>query len=167
MIKINKSKKISHLSFKIKKFLQFYPWKDCAPNQFKSLDKKISDCNVAIVSSAGFVIKNKHKPFDINDKFGDSTYRVIPSNINSNELEEYQKSNSFDHSGIKTDPFSALPIPHLVDLYNKGFIGSVNPRHISLMGANINTSKLIKKSIPDIVQIFKEDKVDIVLFIPV
>ena len=35
------------------------------------------------------------------------------------------------------------------------------------MGANINTSKLIKKSIPDIVQIFKEDKVDIVLFIPV
>ncbi|MAV59171.1 MAG: hypothetical protein CMG07_04375 [Candidatus Marinimicrobia bacterium] len=167
MIKINKSKKLSHLSFKIKKFLQFYPWKDCTPSQFKNLDKKLSECNVAIVSSAGFVIKNKQKPFDINDKFGDSSYRVIPSNINSNELEEYQKSNSFDHSGIKSDPFSALPISHLYDLCKDGLIGSVNSRHISLMGANINTSKLIKKSVPEIVQIFKEDKVDIILFIPV
>ena len=124
MIKIEKSKKLSHLSFKIKKFLQFYPWKDCAPIQFKNLDKKLRECNVAIVSSAGFVVKNKQKPFDINDKFGDSSYRVIPSNINSyvdqknewillgpvllNKNFIYLKSNVFIYKAIlnKTDkPF--------------------------------------------------------------
>ena len=35
------------------------------------------------------------------------------------------------------------------------------------MGATINTSKLLKKTIPEIINIFKTDEVDIALFIPV
>ena len=69
--------------------------------------------------------------------------------------------------GIKNDPFSALPIPHLVDLCEEGFIGAVNSRHISLMGSTINTGKLINKTIPEIINIFHMDKVDIAIFIPV
>ena len=167
MLDISNSKKLSHLSYKIKKFLQFYPWKDCSPNYSKSLQKRINECKVAIVSSAGLIVKNKQKPFDLKMKFGDSSFRIIPSDIKKNELKEYHKSNSFDHSGINLDPFSVMPIPHLIELKKEGIIGSINHRHISLMGSNINTSTLIKKTIPEIVKIFKEDKVDIVLLIPV
>ncbi|RPH01774.1 MAG: hypothetical protein CBD13_001230 [Candidatus Pelagibacter sp. TMED153] len=167
MLEIKKIKKLSHLSFSIKKFLKYYPWKNCNPKKSNNLTKELNSCNIAIVSSAGLVVNQIQKPFNHNIKFGDWSYRVIPKNIEANELKEYQKSNSFDHSGVKEDPFSVLPIPHLVDLENEGFIGSVNKRHISLMGATINTSKLINQTIPNIIEIFKEDDVDIVIFIPV
>ena len=167
MFEIEKSKKLSHLSFAVKKFLKYYPWKDCSPEKLNSLYKEISSCNVAIVSSAGLVVDQKHRPFDNTIKFGDWTHRVIPSDVKSSELREYQKSNSFDHSGVRSDPFSALPIPHLKDLESEGFIGSVNSRHVSLMGASINTAKLINETIPQIIDIFKEDSVDIVAFVPV
>ena len=35
------------------------------------------------------------------------------------------------------------------------------------MGSNINTSKLLKYSVPKIIDIFKNDNVDIVIFVPV
>ena len=167
MLSINKISKLSHVSYEVKKFLQFYPWKNCKPSFSYQLKKQLNECKVAIVSSAGFIVNKKQKPFDTNIKFGDASYRIIPPNIKSHYLREYQKSNEFDHAGIVNDPFSAIPLPHLIDLANEGIIGSVSERHISLMGATINTSKLLKKTIPEIVNIFKTDEVDIALFIPV
>ena len=98
---------------------------------------------------------------------GDTSFRIIPSNINANNLEEHHRSNSFDHFGIKTNPFSALTIPHLLDLSNEGFIKIINNRNISLMGSIINPSNLIKESIPKIINILKMDNVDIVILIPI
>ena len=167
MLNVNKIEKLSHLSFQVKKFLQFYPWKNCSPKNSTNLLKKINECNVAIVSSAGLVIHNQQEPFDSKIKFGDYSYRVIPSNIKANNLREYQKSRGVDHSGIIENPFSAMPIPHLSDLRREGFIKSVNKRHISIMGSTINTSKLINQTIPEIINILTSDQVDIVIMIPV
>jgi len=167
MLKVDKIKKLSHLSFNVKNILKFYPWKNCNPQSSINLNKKLSECRVAIVSSAGLIIKNKQEPFNHKIKFGDTSFRVITSNIDSSELEEYHKSNTFNHSGIRSNPFSVMPIPHLLDLTQEKFIGSVNKRHISLMGSIISPSKLVKKTIPEIVDIFKNDEVDIAIFIPV
>tara|TARA_B110000438_G_scaffold275187_1_gene295955 strand:+ start:261 stop:764 length:504 start_codon:yes stop_codon:yes gene_type:complete len=167
MLSVDKIKKISHLSLDVKNFLRLYPWKNCMPASYSKLYKNINECKVAIVSSAGLVIKNNHEPFNSKIKMGDSSFRIIPSNTASKNLIECHKSKTFDHSGIKNNPFSAMPIPHLLDLAENGFIGSVNKRHISLMGSIINPSKLIKETIPQIIDIFKQDKVDIVIFIPV
>lgn len=167
MSRVENIKKLSHLSFAVKKFLKYYPWNDCNPSQSKKLDKKISDCKVAIVSSAGLVVDDEHEPFDNNIKFGDWSYRVISKDVDSSKLKEYHTSNSFDHSGIKKNPFSALPITHLKELEKQGYIGSVSERHISLMGSNINKKKLLKHSVPKIIDIFKNDNVDIVIFVPV
>ena len=92
---------------------------------------------------------------------------IINPSTKKNDLKEYHRSDTFDHSNIKSDPFSVLPIPHLLDLVKEGFIKSVNKRHISLMGSIISPSKLINESIPKIIEIFNEDKVDIAIFIPV
>ena len=167
MSRVENLKKLSHFSFAVNKFLKYYPWIVCNPNQSKKLDKKISDCKVAIVSSAGLVVDDEHEPFDNNIKFGDWSYRVISKDVDSSKLKEYHTSNSFDHSGIKKNPFSALPITHLKELEKQGYIGSVSERHISLMGSNINKKKLLKHSVPKIIDIFKNDNVDIVIFVPV
>ena len=106
MLKVNNISKLSHLSFSTKKFLQFYNWKNCKPSNSIDLSKKLSDSKVGIISSAGLVIKNLQIPFDNNLKYGDSSFRIIPTNINPNILEEYHKSNTFDHSGIKKTFFS-------------------------------------------------------------
>jgi len=167
MLNIEKIKKLSHLSFTIKKFLKFYPWKNCSPKNSIILEKKLNECNVAIVSSAGLINNVNHLPFDHSIKFGDTSFRVINPNVEKNDLKEYHRSDTFDHSNIKSDPFSVLPIPHLFDLVKEGFIKSVSSRHISLMGSIISPSKLINESIPKIIEIFNEDKVDIAIFIPV
>ena len=167
MLDVKKIEKLSHLSFKVKKFLQFYPWKDCSPTINTTLLKEICESRVAIISSAGFVIDGKQNPFDLSMRFGDPSYRIISANTTSNQLKEYQKSDGFDHSGIKQDPFSAIPIQHLFDLNDEGFIGSVSDRHISLMGSTINTKELISATIPNIVSTLQSDKVDIAIFIPV
>ena len=167
MLYVNRIKKLSGLSFSTKKFIQFYNWKNCAPSISVPLKKDLSECRVAIVSSAGLIVKDKQEPFDSGLKMGDSSYRIIPSNISSNNLEEYHRSDTFDHSGVVDNPFSVFPIPHLIDLAKEGFIGSVSDKHISLMGSIINPSQLIKQTIPEIFSILKDEQVDLVIFIPV
>ena len=167
MLKIKQIAKLSHLSLSTKIFLEFYNWKNCYPLQSKHLEKKISDSKVAIISSAGLVINNDQEPFDNNVKMGDSSFRIIPSDVNSNSLSEYHRSDTFDHSGIKSEPFTALPIPHILDLVKEGFIGSISDSHISIMGSIVNPSNLIDKTIPNIISILKREEVDITLLIPV
>ena len=36
---------------------------------------------------------------------GDTSFRLIPSDVNFDELEEHHRSDTFDHSGIKSNPF--------------------------------------------------------------
>ena len=167
MLSVKKIKKISHLSFSVKKFLQFYNWKNCYPSNSIKLKKKLSDSKVAIVSSAGLVIKDDQKPFDPNIKMGDTSFRVIPSDINPNRLEEHHRSDTFDHSGIHSNPFTAMPINHLLNLVKKGFIGSISNKHISVMGSIINPSNLISDTIPEIISILKNENIDIAIFVPV
>ncbi|MDC1050713.1 glycine/sarcosine/betaine reductase selenoprotein B family protein [Candidatus Marinimicrobia bacterium] len=167
MLSVKKNKKLNYLPFTTRKFLQFYSWKNCLPTNSINLNKKIKDCKVAIVSSAGLIVKNEQQPFDSSIKMGDSSFRIIPSNVDCDNLEEHHRSDTFNHTGIQTNPFSVMPIPHLLDLCKERFIGSVNNRHVSLMGSIVDPKQLVKKTIPEIVTLFKEDNVDIVIFIPV
>ena len=167
MLSVKKIKKISHLSFSTKKFLQFYNWKNCYPSKSIKLNKALSQSKVAIVSSAGLVIKDEQEPFNQNIKMGDSSFRVIPSSITPSRLEEHHISDTFDHSGIHSNPFTGMPINHLLNLEKKGFVGSVSNKHISLMGSIINPSNLINDTIPKIISIFKNENIDIAIFIPV
>ena len=167
MLSVKKIKKISHLSFSTKKFLQFYNWKNCYPSKSIKLNKALSQSKVAIVSSAGLVIKDEQEPFNQNIKMGDTSFRVIPSSITPNRLEEHHRSDTFDHSGIQSNPFTGMPINHLLSLEKKNFVGSVSNKHISLMGSIINPSNLINDTIPKIISIFKNENIDIAIFIPV
>ena len=167
MLDVNKIEKFSNLGFGTRKFLQLYRWKNCKPNKLAKLNKQLNQSNVAIISSAGLIDKTNHNPFDHKIKLGDTSFRIIKSDIQENDLEENHRSNSFNHDGIKSSPFTVLPINHLKELENQKFIGRTNHRHFSLMGSILNPYKLVSNTIPEIIKILKKDKVDIVILIPV
>ena len=167
MLDVFKIPKLSHLSTKNKTALSLYPWKNCKPDFYNQLQKPLTECNVAIVSSAGLYDVHSQETFDSTILGGDFSYRIIPSDINMNSLKEGHRSNSFDHEGIRRNPSTGLPIPQLTALVKEGYIGKINYRHFSIMGSIIAPAWFIKNTVPDIVKCLKEDHVDVILLVPV
>ena len=167
MLDVFKIPKLSHLSTKNKTALTLYPWKNCKPDLYNQLQKPLSECNVAIVSSAGLYDVHSQKTFDPTILGGDYSYRIIPSEINMDSLREGHRSNSFDHEGMRENPSTGLPIPQLNALVKDGYIGKINYRHFSIMGSITAPTRFIKNTIPDIVKYLKEDHVDVILLVPV
>ena len=167
MLDVFKIPKLSHLSTKNKTALSLYPWKNCKPDFYNQLQKPLTECNVAIVSSAGLYDVHSQEKFDSTILGGDFSYRIIPSNINMDSLREGYRSNSFDHEGIRGNPSTGLPIPQLNTLVKEGYIGKINYRHFSIMGSITAPARFIKNTIPNIVKSLKADHVDVVLLVPV
>lgn len=160
-------KKLKHISIKDKTGLSVYPWRNCKPKKSAKITKPLSDSKIAIISSAGLYIKDIQPKFDAKVKGGDYSFREIPISIKINSLGDSHRSLTFDHSGLISNPETGMPIPQLIELKNEGIIKEVNHRHISLMGSILAPGRLIKKSIPKIIEILKNDEVDIVLLIPI
>jgi len=167
MLDIFKIPKLSHLSTKNKTALSLYPWKNCKPDFCNQLQKPLTECNVAIVSSAGLYDVHTQETFDSTILGGDFSYRIIPSDINMDSLREGHRSNSFDHEGIRGNPSTGLPIPQLNALVKEGYIGEISYRHFSIMGSITAPARFIKNTTPDIVKYLKSDHVDVVLLVPV
>jgi len=87
--------------------------------------------------------------------------------VAASTLIETHRSDAFDHSGIRQDPNLAFPIDRLRELTEAGRIGSLNHRHISIMGSVTAPGRLIKKTIPHVVPQLVSDGVDIAILIPV
>jgi len=157
--------KLSHLSAKTKLSLQLYHWRKVDSTMITPLGKPLAQSSVAIVSTAGLVVKGQ-PPFDTRAG-GDWTMREIPAEVKATELEEHHRSQTFDHSGVQQFPFSVLPIPHLNRLEQEHFIGRANHRHFSLMGSITAPGRFLKYTVPQIIECVRADKVDAVFLIPV
>ena len=157
---------LSEFSLKYRLFLRAYQWRRIDPIPWTSLIKPLKDCRLALVSSAGLVTSNQ-KPFDSSIRGGDSSFREIPVDVDVANLIETHRSDAFDHTGIRQDPNLAFPIDRLRELSETGRIGSLNHRHLSLMGSITATGRLTKRTAPPAVHKLVEDKVDIALLVPV
>ena len=109
MLDIFKIQKLSQLSFKDKTGLSLYPWKNCKPRQSSAPSKPLSECKVAIVSSAGLYVRDLHEKFDHKVRGGDYTCRIISHDANLKHLADGQRSNSYNHSGIRQDSSTGMP----------------------------------------------------------
>ena len=154
------------LSVGLRDFLKTYPWRRIDPVPKASLSKPISECNVALVSSAGFVVPGE-EPFSDSVRGGDYSFRVIPDDVDVQSLEESHHSDSFSHAGVEADRNMGLPLDPLHELAAAGEIGSVAPRHFSVMGAITAPNRYVKQTLPVIADLLVEDCVDIALMVPV
>jgi D-proline reductase (dithiol) PrdB len=157
---------LNEFSLKYKLFLKTYQWRRIDPVPWTPLTKPLSDCKVALVSSAGFVASDQAR-FDDSIRGGDTSFREIPSDVDVSTLNESHRSEIFDHSGIRQDPNLAFPINRLNELCDSGRIGKVNHRHLSLMGSITAPGRLIKRTAPEAVQALVDDHVDAAILVPV
>ena len=120
----------------------------------------LSQCRVAIVSSAGLVVRGDN-PF----RGRDPDYRAIPSTVAAGDLLCSHISINFDRTGFQEDWNVVFPIDRLNELEAERTIGSVAATHYSFMGA---TDPLqMEPHARELAGQLKADAVDAVILPPV
>ncbi len=158
--------KLSEFSLSIRLFLKTYRWRRIDPVPWSPLEKPLSECCLALVSSAGLVGPDQAR-FDHSVRGGDPSFREISGNVDISTLIDTHRSESFDHRGIEQDRNVAFPLERLRELVESGRIGSVNHRHLSLMGSITAPGRFIKEQAPQAAEKLVSDGVDVALLVPV
>jgi len=121
----------------------------------------LGERRVAIISTAG-LHRKEDRPFTFDP--GDY-YRVIPGNIQANELVMSHVSTNFDRSGFQKDWNVIFPLDRLRELQDQGVIGSVADYHYSFMGAHDPVP--MESTARSLAGLLEKDGVDAALLIPV
>ena len=147
-------------------FLRAYRWRRIDPVPWRRLAKPLSECRLALVSSAGFVLPGQ-APFDETIRGGDPSFREIPSDADASTLVETHRSELFDHAGLARDPNLGFPIVRVRELAERGRIGAVSPFHLSFMGSITAPGRLTRDSAPEAARRLVGESVDVALLVPV
>ncbi|MGH9770930.1 MAG: glycine/sarcosine/betaine reductase selenoprotein B family protein [Candidatus Acidiferrales bacterium] len=158
--------KLSDLKLRYRIYMEAYRYRQLDWHPGATLHKRLSQSQVAVVTTAAF-FRPDQSPFDESIRGGDYSFREIPADTDLPSLGTAHKSDAFDHAGIDSDKNLALPLDRLRELAAEGRIGSVAPRHFSLMGSISAPARLMKITAPEIVRRISEDRVDAVLLTPV
>lgn len=123
---------------------------------------ELPQARVAIVTTAGLRVGGQQR-WDP----GDLTFTVLPAD--SRDVAMVHASTNFDRAGFNADLNVVYPIDRLVQLAQRGDIGSVAPRNISFMGATggqTMTTLLIDTG-PAAARLLRDDGVDVAILTPV
>jgi len=157
---------LADLSFTHRAFMRLYRYRHVDWRPSHVLDKPLSEARVAAITSAGYYLPGQ-APFDRSEEGGDCSYRIIDSQTNIATLHVGNRSDAFDSSGLERDKNLALPLDRLHELAREQAIGSVAPRHISIMGSITAPGRLMSRTAPEIAAMLRQDAVDAVLLVPV
>jgi hypothetical protein len=146
-------------------FLRTYPWRRCQAVPSPALRRPIAEARVALVTSAGLVPPGD-RPFDLDIKGGDVTFRTIAAEATLASLSVHHRSSAFDRRGLEADRNVAFPLDRLFGLAGAGVIGAVAPRHLSFMGSITAPAPLLRESAPAAAALLVADQVDIALLVP-
>jgi D-proline reductase (dithiol) PrdB len=127
------------------------PWKQ-APD--------LRSARLSIVTTAGL-----HRRSDVNFVGGAADYRIIPGDVDINELVQSHVSVNFDRTAFQQDTNAVFPLEHLRGLVRQGEIGSLGSWHYSFMGATDPTR--IVDAGKQVAGLLKDDGVDVVVLVPV
>lgn len=153
-------------SLTVRLFLKAYPWRRIDPVPWTPLRKPLAESRLALISSAGFILPGQER-FQGNLAGGDGSFREIPAGVDVASLADAHRSDSFDHTGMDSDPNLAFPIDRLRELAAAGRIGEVNHRHLSFMGSITAPGRLMRDHAPEAARRLREDGVDAALLVPV
>jgi hypothetical protein len=126
----------------------------CVP--FTPFRGKVEEASVCIVSTAAVRAKTD-EPFDTE---GDSTYRVIGSELSGADLTF--DDTHYDHACAEKDMNCIFPIDRLRELALEKRIGGITERHFS-MGFSSALRELREKTIPELARAVDKTRPDIVL----
>lgn len=135
---------------------------------FTSLAKPLSECTIALVSTAG-IAGQGDQPFDQERErrdpwWGDPTFRVIPLGATEQDVRLYHMH--IDPRFAEADLDVVLPMRRLTELAREGLVGQPAPRHYSLMGYILEPTVLIEETAPMIADRMQLDGVDAAALVP-
>lgn len=125
----------------------------------------LSGLKLALVTTAGVHLKTD-EPFDMVDKDGDPSFRVVPSDTPVDNLKITH--DYYDHTDAEKDINIVFPVDRLKELRDEGRIGSLAPRFFGFMG-HINEKhipRFIEESVPAAAKMMREDGVQAALITP-
>ena len=127
----------------------------------------VEERRVAIISTAG-LHRRDDRPFTVmptgaGNISGD--YRIIPGDIEANDLVMSHISTNYDRSGFQEDWNVVFPLDRLRDLAHQGIIGSVADFHYSFMGAT--DPGLMEPNARALAGLLRKDNVSAALLVPV
>lgn len=153
------------LSLKDRLFLATYRYRVLDPVPFARPERPLRESRVALVTTGGLSGAGQ-EPFDQEARGGDCSSRFLGAEVDPQSLAIGQRSHSFDHAGLERDRNLGFPLDRLRELAAAGEIGSVAPRHLSLMGSITAPGRLVKETAPAAAAALAADGVDVALLVP-
>ena len=127
------------------------------------MSKPLSECKVALLSTAGVHLKTDI-PFNLDLHPGDHTIRIVPGDASEQDLTVTHMY--YDLKSAKKDTTIVFPIQQLKELKQAGVIGEISDIHIGLFGGIMDTEHVEAESIPKVVELFKNKNIDVALLVP-
>jgi D-proline reductase (dithiol) PrdB len=129
------------------------------------LARPLAACTVSLVTTAGVHLVDD-SPFDMQDRNGDPTFRVIPTDSPRERLtitHDY-----YDHSAADRDVNVVLPIDRLRDARAAGRVAGIGPRMYSFMGHvdGPHVDTLLTVTAPQVAERLVADGADAVVMTP-
>jgi D-proline reductase (dithiol) PrdB len=129
------------------------------------LRKPLAECVLALVTTAGVHVRTD-RPFDMTDRDGDPSFRIIPTETSADALTITHRY--YDHSAADRDLNVVLPRDRARELVSERRIAGVTPRVYSFMGhvdgAHLRT--LMEGTGPDVARRLLADGADAVFLTP-
>ena len=148
-----------------RRMLEFFPCLESDETPWTPLAKPLSDCTVALVTTAGLHLRDD-KPFNRDHPGGESSYRVIPGNADPADIVQSHFSIGFDRTAIYRDINITFPIDRMRELCEQGVIGGLAPNYYSFMGALRDCTIVAEQTGPEVARRLQAEGVDVVLLTP-
>jgi D-proline reductase (dithiol) PrdB len=134
-------------------------------------EKRLAEAQIGLLTSAGLYLDGEQAPFDgerekAEPTWGDPTHRVLPAALDGRALGMMHLH--LNHEDVLADPEIALPLGGLAVLAAEGRVGSVAPRHVSVMGYQQAGLEVWRaETAPAIVELLRDQGTDGLILAPV
>jgi D-proline reductase (dithiol) PrdB len=156
---------MDRLKPELRNFVRTYKWQQIDPVPWTVPRKPLDQCRVGLVVTACMTMPDQ-PPFQAEQPGNDASIRIVPSDIDPQELVNTYPGQNFDHSGLQADANLLIPLERLREMAFRHEIGEVTPRTVSLCGHIVKPKALIEETAPDVARMVVEDEADVVLLVP-
>jgi hypothetical protein len=125
---------------------------------------ELSKSRLALITSAGSYLSGTQAPYNAADPMGDYTIRLYPQTTPLDALAFAH--DQYDHTAVDSDPQVLVPLRHLEEFAQQGVIGELAANVISFHGYMPDATRLVKETIPAILQAVRQEQADGALLIP-
>ena len=140
-----------------------YPFVENERSPFTPARRSLPMLNLALISSAGAYLDGTD-PFDTNAPDGDFTFRELPTEIDLSDLRF--SARGYDATFVQQDPNVQVPLARLFEFESNRVIGQLNQVFWSFCGFMPDAARLVRETLPQLVERLKRYEVQAALLIP-